>query len=141
MKRLSLSADLCIHSYWLSWLRQASHRKMIRSLTLRLRLWRFKILTCPLLNTQICRTGYLDWDCYRKSHLDNNFVQTFLIQQKKDAHLAWKFLITRKFSSKYRKFSEPSSHKWIPIEMGKMDYYFSLAHQQVRWNIFESSWA
>ena len=44
---LSLSADLCIHSYWLSWLRQASHRKMIQSSALRLR--RFKILKCPLL--------------------------------------------------------------------------------------------
>ena len=28
---LSLSADLCIHSYWLSWLRQASQGKMIQS--------------------------------------------------------------------------------------------------------------
>ena len=53
MKRFSLSliADLCIHSYWLSWLRQASHRKMIQSSALRLRLWRFKILTCPLLKS------------------------------------------------------------------------------------------
>ena len=41
---LSLSADLCIQSYWLSRLRQASHRKMIQSSALRLR--RFKILTC-----------------------------------------------------------------------------------------------
>ena len=51
LKRLSLSADLCIHSYWLSRLRQASHRKMIQSSALRLRLWRFKILTCPLLKS------------------------------------------------------------------------------------------
>ena len=38
---LSLSADLCIHFYWLSQLRQASHREMIQ----RLRLWlcHFKI--------------------------------------------------------------------------------------------------
>ena len=36
---LSLSADLCIHFYWLSWLRQASHRKRIQSAALRLRLW------------------------------------------------------------------------------------------------------
>ena len=36
---LSLSADLCIHFYWLSQLRQASHRKMIQSSALRLRLW------------------------------------------------------------------------------------------------------
>ena len=47
MKRLSLSLsdDLCIHSYWLSWLRQASYRKMIQNLALRLRLWlcHFKI--------------------------------------------------------------------------------------------------
>ena len=51
LKRLSLSlnADLCIHSYWLSRLRQASQRKMIQSSALRLRLIRFKILTCPLL--------------------------------------------------------------------------------------------
>ena len=51
LKRLSLSlnADLCIHSYWLSRLRQAGHRKMIQSSALRLRIWRFKILTCPLL--------------------------------------------------------------------------------------------
>ena len=33
---LSLSADLCIHSYWLSQLKQASHRKMIQSSALRL---------------------------------------------------------------------------------------------------------
>ena len=33
------SADLCIHFYWLSWLRQASHRKMIQRSELRLRLW------------------------------------------------------------------------------------------------------
>ena len=46
---LSLSADLCIHSYWLSQLKQASHRKMIQSSTLRL--WRSKILTCPLPHT------------------------------------------------------------------------------------------
>ena len=39
MKRLSLSADLCIHSYWLSRLREASHRKMIQSSALRLRLY------------------------------------------------------------------------------------------------------
>ena len=36
---LSLNADLCIHFYWLSWLRQASHRKRIQSAALRLRLW------------------------------------------------------------------------------------------------------
>ena len=42
---LSLSAYLCIHFYWLSWLRQASHRKLIQNSALR----RFKILTCPLL--------------------------------------------------------------------------------------------
>ena len=42
---LSLSADLCIHFYWLSRLRQASHRKIIQNLALRLRLWlcHFKI--------------------------------------------------------------------------------------------------
>ena len=42
---LSLNADLCIHFYWLSRLRQASHRKMIQSSALRLRLWlcHFKI--------------------------------------------------------------------------------------------------
>ena len=50
---LSLSPDLCIHFYWLSRLRQASHRKMIQSSALRLRLWRFKILTCPLLKLDI----------------------------------------------------------------------------------------
>ena len=49
LKRLSLNADLCIHSYWLSRLRQASHRKMIQSSALRIRLWRFKIWTCPFL--------------------------------------------------------------------------------------------
>ena len=47
---LSLNADLCIHFYWLSnKLRQASHRKMIQSSALRLRLWRFKISTRSLL--------------------------------------------------------------------------------------------
>ena len=51
MKRLSLSlsSDLCIHSYWLSRLRQASYRKRIQSSALRLRLRCNKILTCPLL--------------------------------------------------------------------------------------------
>ena len=49
LKRLSLSADLCIHFYWLSRLRQASHRKIIQKSALRLRLRRFKILTCLLL--------------------------------------------------------------------------------------------
>jgi hypothetical protein len=34
----SLSADLCIHFYWLSRLRQASHRIMIQNSALRLRL-------------------------------------------------------------------------------------------------------
>ena len=53
---LSLSAYLCIHFYWLSWLRLASHRTMIQSSTLRLR--RFKILTCPLLKSFI--------DCFHK---------------------------------------------------------------------------
>ena len=48
---LSLNANLCIHFYWLSRLRQASHRKIIQSSALRQRLWRFKILTCPLLKT------------------------------------------------------------------------------------------
>ena len=48
---LSLSAYLCIHFYWLSWLRQASHRKLIQNSALRLRLRRFKILTCPLLKS------------------------------------------------------------------------------------------
>ena len=47
LKRLSLS--LCIHFYWLSWLRLASHRKLIQNSALRLRLRRFKILTRPLL--------------------------------------------------------------------------------------------
>ena len=39
------NADLCIHFYWLSWLRQASHRKMIQRAVLKLRLWlcHFKI--------------------------------------------------------------------------------------------------
>ena len=53
MKRLSLSlsADLCIHSYWLSQLGQASHRKMIQSSALRLRLCHFKISSdTPALN-------------------------------------------------------------------------------------------
>ena len=49
---LSLSAYLCIQFYWLSWLRQASHRKLIQNSALRLRLRRFKILTCPLLKTK-----------------------------------------------------------------------------------------
>ena len=42
---LSLNADLCIHFYWLSRLRQASHRKMIQISALKLRLWlcHFKI--------------------------------------------------------------------------------------------------
>ena len=42
---LSLNADLCIHFYWLSRLREASHRKMIQSSTLRQRIWpcHFKI--------------------------------------------------------------------------------------------------
>ena len=48
---LSLSADLCIHSYWLSRLRQASHRKMNQNSALRLRLWQFKNLTCPILQS------------------------------------------------------------------------------------------
>ena len=48
LRRLSLSADLCIHSYLLSQLRQASHRKMIQISALILRLWHIKILTCPL---------------------------------------------------------------------------------------------
>ena len=39
LTRLSLSADHCIHSYWLSRLRQASHRKKIQSSALRLKLW------------------------------------------------------------------------------------------------------
>jgi hypothetical protein len=39
----SLSADICIHFYCLSWLRQASQRKMIQSSFLRLRLSQFKI--------------------------------------------------------------------------------------------------
>ena len=50
---LSLNDNLCIHFYWLSWQRQASHRKMIQSSTLRLR--RFKILTCPLLKTSLMK--------------------------------------------------------------------------------------
>ena len=49
LKHLSLNAYLCIHFYWLSWLRQASHIKLIQNSALRLRLRRFKILTCPLL--------------------------------------------------------------------------------------------
>ena len=46
---LNLNADLCIHFYWLSWLRQASHRKMIQSSVHRLRLWlcHFKISDTP----------------------------------------------------------------------------------------------
>ena len=40
---LILNADLCIHFYWLSRLRQASHRKMIQNLALRLWLCHFKI--------------------------------------------------------------------------------------------------
>ena len=42
---LSLNADLCIHFYWLSRLRQASYRKKIQSSALTLRLWlcHFKI--------------------------------------------------------------------------------------------------
>ena len=42
---VSLNADLCILFYWLSRLRLASHRKMIQSSALRLRLWlcQFKI--------------------------------------------------------------------------------------------------
>ena len=46
---LSPNADLCFHLYWLSRMGQASHRKIIQSSALRLRLRRFKILTCPLL--------------------------------------------------------------------------------------------
>ena len=42
---LSVSADICIHFYCLSRLKQASQRKMIQSSALRLRLWlcQFKI--------------------------------------------------------------------------------------------------
>ena len=49
MKRLcfSLSADLCIYSYWLSRLRQASHRKMIQSSALRLKTMTFQNLNMP----------------------------------------------------------------------------------------------
>ena len=47
----SPSADLCIHFYCLSELRQASQRKMIQSSAIRQRLRRFKILTCPLLKS------------------------------------------------------------------------------------------
>ena len=47
---LSLNADLCIHSYWLLKPTEASksHKNDSNS-ALRLRLLRFKILTCPLL--------------------------------------------------------------------------------------------
>ena len=42
---LSFNADLCIHFYWLSQLRQASHKKKIQSSALKLWLWlcHFKI--------------------------------------------------------------------------------------------------
>ena len=53
IERLGFSAYLCIYFYWLSWLRQASHRKLIQNSALRLRLRRFKILTCPLLKGQL----------------------------------------------------------------------------------------
>ena len=56
---LSLSADLCIYSYWLSPLRQASRGKMIQSSELRWRLRHFKILTCPLLYTKKRTTKWL----------------------------------------------------------------------------------
>ena len=51
----SLSADLCIRFYCLSWLRQASQRKMIQSSALRLRLSQFKI--------------YSDAPAFRQNHL------------------------------------------------------------------------
>ena len=58
LNNLSFSAaELCIHFHWLNRLRQASHRKMIQSSALRLRLWCFKILTCPLLEYRAKNTN------------------------------------------------------------------------------------
>ena len=81
MKHLSLSADLCIHSYWLSQLRQASHRKMIQSSAL----WRFKILTCPLLKTSknntenICYVqGVSHWNVFFNLALRERNIQVRL---------------------------------------------------------------
>ena len=62
---LSLSAYLFIHFYWLSWLKQASHRKLIQNSALRLRLRRFKILTCPLLQFQ--NVSLKEWLSFMKS--------------------------------------------------------------------------
>ena len=73
LKRRSLSADLCIHSYWLNRLRQASHRKMIQSSALRLRLWCFKILTSPLL--QITRIIFPNIERSVQSLKQNLFLE------------------------------------------------------------------
>ena len=64
---LCLIADLCIHFYWLSWLRQASLRKMIQSSALRLRLWpgHFKIASDTWALSFLCscrRKIVKDWN-------------------------------------------------------------------------------
>ena len=78
---LSLSANLCNHYYWLCWLRQASHRKMIQSSALRPRLWRFKILKCPSFSGQNIAKKLLIQvklrflrrpENWKKSHLHSN---------------------------------------------------------------------
>ena len=89
LKRLSLSADLCIHSYWLSRLRQASQGKMIQSSALRLR--HFKILTCPLL---YCLIDMLCW---------NLNVTT---SQKSFSHELWLEIVTTSLKTKTQRATE-----------------------------------
>ena len=47
LKRLSLNADLCIHCYWLSRLRQASHRKNDSKFSTKTKTMTFQNLNMP----------------------------------------------------------------------------------------------
>ena len=70
LKRLSPNADLCIHSYWLSPLRQASHRKMIQSSALRLWLRHFKISSDT---PAFSNSKWITWFINSKKYLIDQF--------------------------------------------------------------------
>ena len=84
---LSLNADLCIHFYWLSRLRQASYRKKIQSSALTLRLWlcHFKISSdTPTLSWLLLRIlmNPLISDCHVRGqhyHSSENTILSYTI--------------------------------------------------------------
>ena len=103
---LNLNADLCIHSHWISQLRQASHRKMIQSSALRLK---------PSLSMKILSI--------------NNFTTQLISKLLSDLYIGVHLKGSKKFGSKV--INRNSAKDWLKDRICTLFFCHSHSHSHL----------